>query len=48
MRLLTNSPHKPDEDEVQESIAVAVRGFLRGATPRHLSTSATTPNGDAA
>lgn len=32
MRLLTNSPHKPDDDEVQEGIAVAVRVFLHGAT----------------
>ncbi|MEU9448763.1 TetR/AcrR family transcriptional regulator [Streptomyces sp. NPDC048277] len=33
MRLLTNSPRKPDDAEVRESIAVAVRVFLRGAAP---------------
>ncbi|MFD4599215.1 TetR/AcrR family transcriptional regulator [Streptomyces sp. NPDC058464] len=30
MRLLTNSPHKPDDAEVRESIAAAVRVFLHG------------------
>ncbi|MFI7500708.1 TetR/AcrR family transcriptional regulator [Streptomyces sp. NPDC049687] len=48
MRLLTNSPHKPDDDEVQESIAVAVRVFLHGAARRPAATAATPPNGDAA
>ncbi|MGW0580924.1 TetR/AcrR family transcriptional regulator C-terminal domain-containing protein [Streptomyces sp. NPDC002920] len=32
MRLLTNSPHKPDDAEVRESIATAVRIFLHGTT----------------
>ncbi|MGI5452378.1 TetR/AcrR family transcriptional regulator [Streptomyces sp. CA-249302] len=34
MRLLTNSPHKPDDAEVRESISVAVRVFLYGAARR--------------
>ncbi|MCI3275316.1 TetR/AcrR family transcriptional regulator [Streptomyces cylindrosporus] len=34
MRLLTNSPHKPDDAEVRESIALAVRVFLHGAATR--------------
>ncbi|WP_240982400.1 TetR/AcrR family transcriptional regulator [Streptomyces sp. S3(2020)] len=30
MRLLTNAPHKPDDAQVREGIASAVRIFLRG------------------
>ncbi len=33
MRLLTNSPHKPDDAEIEESISLAVRVFLHGTTP---------------
>jgi TetR/AcrR family transcriptional repressor of mexJK operon len=45
MRLLTNSPHKPDDDEVRESISVAVRVFLYGAATQPGAAGTATTNG---
>ncbi|MFK4106181.1 TetR/AcrR family transcriptional regulator [Streptomyces sp. NPDC019531] len=46
MRLLTNSPHKPDDDEVRESISVAVRVFLHGAAVRGTGAGLDAPRSD--
>ncbi|MER7690923.1 TetR/AcrR family transcriptional regulator [Streptomyces sp. NPDC097610] len=47
MRLLTNSPHRPDDEEVRESISVAVRVFLHGTATRPAMADSMTTNSDA-
>lgn len=48
MRLLTNSPHKPDDEEIRESIADAVRLFLHGAATPRAGGDRNAANGDSA
>lgn len=45
MRLLTNSPQKPDDAEIRESISVAVRVFLHGTATTSPSAAADTTEG---